>query len=68
MCLAGEMLSKCYVLHITTYDKCSNAHLVHEINIVSECLLLSANIAICQLCHGENKLIFNDVMMRSALL
>ena len=30
--------------------------------------MFSANSAIFQLCHGENKLIFNEMMMRSALL
>ena len=34
---------------------------------VSEWLLLSANSAIFQLYHGENKLIFNDMMIKSAL-
>jgi len=29
--------------------------------------LLSANSAIFQLFHGENRLIFNEMMMRSAL-
>ena len=35
---------------------------------VSELLLLNANSAIYQLYHGENKLIFNEMMMGSALL
>jgi hypothetical protein len=35
--------------------------------IVSEWLLFNANSAIFQLYHGENNLIFNDMMMRSAL-
>jgi hypothetical protein len=34
---------------------------------VSEWLLFNANSAIFQLYHGENKLIFNEIMMRSAL-
>ena len=34
---------------------------------VSEWLLLNANAAIFQLYHGENKLILNEMMMRSAL-
>jgi hypothetical protein len=37
------------------------------INRVSEWLLLNANSAIFQLYHGENKLIFNEMMMMSAL-
>ena len=38
-----------------------------DIDRVSGWLLLNANSAIFQLCHGENKLIFNEMMMRSAL-
>ena len=34
---------------------------------VSEGLLFNANSAIFQLYHGENKLIFNEMMMKSAL-
>ena len=34
---------------------------------VSEWLLLNVNSAIFQLYHGKNKLIFNEMMMRSAL-
>ena len=34
---------------------------------VSEWLLLNANSAIFQLYHGENKLIFNEMIMRFAL-
>ena len=34
---------------------------------VSEWLLFNANSSIFQLYHGENKLIFNEMMMRSAL-
>jgi len=29
--------------------------------------LFNTNTAIFQLCHGENKLIFNEMMMRSTL-
>ena len=36
-------------------------------NIVSEVLLINANSAIFHLYHSENKLIFNEIMMRSAL-
>jgi hypothetical protein len=35
--------------------------------IISEWLLFNANAAICQLYHGESTLIFNEMMMRSAL-
>ena len=34
---------------------------------VSEWLLFNADSAIFQLYHGENKLLFNEMMMRSAL-
>jgi len=34
---------------------------------VSEGLLFNANSGIVQLYYGENKLIFNEMMMRSAL-
>ena len=34
---------------------------------VNELLLFNANSAIFQLDHGENKLIFNEMIMRSAL-
>jgi len=34
---------------------------------VSELLLSSANSAMFQLYHGENKLVFNEIMMRPAL-
>jgi DNA-directed RNA polymerase specialized sigma54-like protein len=35
--------------------------------LVSEWLLSNANSAIFQLYHGENKLIFNEMMIKSAL-
>jgi len=35
--------------------------------VMSESLLLNANSAIFQLYHGENKLIFNKMIIRSAL-
>ena len=41
--------------------------LLQNIVEVSEWLLFSANSAILQLYHGENKVIFNEMMMRSAL-
>jgi hypothetical protein len=34
---------------------------------VGEWLLFNANSAIFQLCRGENKLIFNEMIMESAL-
>jgi hypothetical protein len=41
--------------------------LLQNIVEVSEWLLFNANSAIFQLYHGENKIIFNEMMMRSAL-
>ena len=41
--------------------------LLQNIVEVSEWLLFNANSAIFQLYHGENKMIFNEMMMRSAL-
>jgi hypothetical protein len=40
---------------------------LQEVEWVSEWLLFNANSVIVQLYHGENKLIFNEMMMRSAL-
>ena len=39
---------------------------VHQVR-VSEWLLFNTNSAIFQLYHGENKLIVNEMMMKSAL-
>ena len=41
--------------------------LLQNIVEVSEWLLFNANSAIFQLYHGENKIIFNEMMMMSAL-
>jgi len=38
-----------------------------DLSLTSEWLLFNANSAIFQLYHGENKLIINEMMMRSAL-
>jgi hypothetical protein len=38
-----------------------------KLSLVSEWLLFNANSAIFQLCYGENKLILNEMMMKSAL-
>jgi hypothetical protein len=43
------------------------AHFPLNSEWVSEWLLFNVNSAICQLYHGEIKLIFNETMMRSAL-
>ena len=40
---------------------------INQSEWVSEWLMFSANSAIVQLHHGENKLIFNEMMMMSAL-
>jgi hypothetical protein len=44
-----------------------NLNLLVRIKWVSEWLLFNANSAIFQLYHGDNKLIINEMMMRSAL-
>jgi len=41
--------------------------ITHFKNIFSEGLLFNANSTIFQLYHGENKLVVNKMMMRSAL-
>ena len=38
-----------------------------KVNTVSECLLFNANSPIFQLYHGENRLIFSEMMMRPSL-
>jgi hypothetical protein len=43
------------------------ARYMNGMNALGEWLLFNANSAIFQLYHGENKLIFNEMMMRSAL-
>ena len=48
-------------LNTKRYDK------PNDFTLVSEWLLLNANSAIFQLYHDEDKLIFNEIMMRSAL-
>jgi hypothetical protein len=60
-----------------SYFKLTNQRLAYQIlryqnqateaSEMSEWLLFNANWAIFQLYHGENKLIFNEMMMRSAL-
>jgi hypothetical protein len=47
--------------------KIGDLHVCDATDGVSECLLFNANSAIFQLYHGENKLIFNEMMMRSLL-
>jgi hypothetical protein len=42
-------------------------HWIVRLKWVSEWLLFNANSAIFQLYYGENKLIFNEMMMRSSL-
>jgi hypothetical protein len=47
--------------------KADNAKLWKELEKMTEKVQTLTNSAIFQLCHGENKLIFNEMMMRSAL-
>ena len=48
-------------------EKSMDNFIVFPSIIVSEWLLFNTNTAIFQLYHGENKLIINETMMRSAL-
>ena len=51
-------------------DNCIQDNMQLQINhflVSDKWLLFNANSAIFQLYHGENKLIFNEMMMRSAL-
>ena len=51
-----------------TYFLCIELiQLLMNIEILSKWLLFNSNSAIFQLYHGKNKLIFNEMMMRSAL-
>jgi len=68
--------NSCYKMGIQTWFKhttctCKRCSLVRQTIknkcIVSEWLLFNANSAIFQLYHGENKLQFNEMMMRSTL-
>jgi hypothetical protein len=45
----------------------TNNILLYEADTVSVWLLFNANSAFFQLYHGENKLIFNEMMMKSTL-
>jgi len=47
--------------------KCMIRSIFDLTHILSEWLVFNANSAIFQLYHGENKVIFNDMMTRSAL-
>jgi len=51
----------------TTGSQPAHLSVKHMQLVASEWLLFNANSAIFQLYHGENKLIFNEMMMRSAL-
>ena len=49
-------------------SKKDNQYMANRVNEwVSEWVLFNANFAISQLYHGENKLIFNEMTMSSAL-
>ena len=52
------------ILYICSCKETAGCLLVHV--YVNESLLFSANSAIFQVYHGENKLIFNEMMLRSA--
>jgi hypothetical protein len=59
---------KTHVLSVFMFDtRKENTCVVSFHVLVNEWLLFNASSAIVQLYHGENKLIFNEMMMRSAL-
>jgi hypothetical protein len=64
-------LSTCQILYTIIITKRikkkTNERRNQTINFVSKWLLFNVNAAIFQLYHGENKLIFNGMMMKSAL-
>ena len=51
----------------TEWESTSRFAWIELSNIVSEVLLINANSAIFHLYHSENKLIFNEMMMTTAL-
>jgi hypothetical protein len=70
----GENLSKSEFVRAhtrmglhTTSSQPARLSVKHMQLVGNEWLLFNANSAIFQLYHGENKLIFNEMMMRSAL-
>jgi hypothetical protein len=66
-----KMLKQYFVVNIAlvkySVKTIQDSYLTSFYYLVSERLLFNANSAIFQLCHGENKLFFNEMMMRSAL-
>ena len=64
-------LSTCQIIYTIIITKRikkkTNERRNRTINFVSKWLLFNVNAAIFQLYHGENKLIFNEMMMKSAL-
>jgi len=74
LCWASGCESWCVILYKLLWIICvlqvkinyMHYSLMGQIEWVSEWVVLSANSAIFQQYHGENKLIFNELMMRSA--
>ena len=58
---------KCWMIapYVDFNDLCLTSEIWSQ---MSELLLFNSNSAIFQLYYGENKLIFNEMMMRSALV
>ena len=52
---------------VSIQNDSSGWYVIIELRRVSEWLLLNANSTIFQLYHGENKIIFNEMIMSSAL-
>ena len=71
--LSSESFIHYKILHLSSFtielniNSYSPSLRSSEFKCVSWWLLLNGNKAIFQLYHGENKLIFNEMMMRSAL-
>jgi hypothetical protein len=55
-----------WILHVYRLNTVVSNHVISD-HVTSEWLLLNANSEKVQLYDGENKLIFNDMTMRSAL-
>jgi hypothetical protein len=61
------VLTKSLTLHCYKQQENDDMIKMYRQKLVSEWLLFSVNSAICQLFHGENKVIINEIMMRFIL-
>ena len=55
------------MLGLRVHDECYSSNASCALYLSEWVIVVYANSAIFQLYHGENKLIFNEMMMRSAL-